>query len=124
MTNPQRTILYIEDNPSNVLVVDRIVESLGHRLVVATNAHDGMEMLLKDRPDLVLMDVGLPDLDGLTATQQIRTHAGMDTLPIIAVTASAMTGDRERCLEAGCDDYIAKPFQMRTLIDMLRRYLA
>jgi two-component system, cell cycle response regulator DivK len=116
-------VLYIEDNPPNVTVVARVMESLGYDLIVATNAKDGLLIAFQDHPDLILMDVGLPDMDGLTATRHLRAQEETHYIPIIAITASAMVGDRERCIEAGCDDYIAKPFQVKTLVDTLNRCL-
>lgn len=116
-------VLYIEDNLPNVIVVSRIAESLNLELIVTDNATNGFQALEDHHPDLVLMDVGLPDIDGLTATRMIRENQHHQDLPIIAITASAMVGDRERCLEAGCNDYIAKPFQVKDLIDILNRWL-
>lgn len=117
-------VLYIEDNPPNITVVTRIVESLGYKLTVATTAEEGLHHAFHDQPDIILMDVGLPDMDGLTATRSIRTSdSPIRDIPIIAITASAMVGDREKCIEAGCDDYIAKPFQVKTLVDALHRCL-
>ena len=116
-------ILYIEDSPANVTVVERITENLGYNLHVATNATDGLHLLYELQPDLVLMDIGLPDIDGLTATRKIRMDESMRALPVIAITASAMVGDREKCLEAGCSDYLAKPFQIKDLVTMFNKWL-
>lgn len=119
----QLTILYVEDNPSNVIVVDRIVESLGHKLLVAVNGGEGINMAFEHRPDVILMDINLPDIDGLTATKRIRENPDMQNVPIIAITARAMTGDREKCLAAGCNEYLAKPFQVNMLVDILKRMI-
>ncbi len=117
-------ILYVEDNESNVLVVQRVCEHLGLPLQVVTNASDAITSVLAGCPRLILMDVSLPDVDGLVATSMIRNlPAPLASVPIIALTASAMVGDRERCLAAGCNDYLAKPFQVRALVDILERYL-
>lgn len=117
-------ILYVEDNESNVLVVQRICEHLGLPLQVVTNASDAITSVLENCPRLILMDVSLPDVDGLVATRLIRNlQEPMASLPVIALTASAMVGDRERCLAAGCNDYLAKPFQVRALVGILERYL-
>src|SRR5215813_14064726 len=96
--NGSMSILYIEDNPSNVIVVQRIIESMGGTLIVATNATDGLNIAFKTPPDIILMDISLPDIDGLTATGMLRANPLTTHIPIIAVTASAMVGDRERCL--------------------------
>jgi CheY-like chemotaxis protein len=119
----QPSILYIEDNPPNVAVVERVTENLGYTLHVAINATEGLQMLYTLRPDLVLMDIGLPDIDGLTATRQIRADHIWKDLPVIAITASAMVGDREKCLEAGCSDYLAKPFQVKDLMNIFNKWL-
>lgn len=119
----QRTFLYIEDTASNVLVVQRVIDSLGQRLLIAETWREGRELLAAEPPDIVLMDISLPDADGLDATRQLRADPALAELPVIAVTANAMVGDRERCLAAGCDDYIAKPFQVRDLIATIRRHI-
>jgi len=116
-------ILYIEDNPPNIIVVERIIESLGGKLDVAMNARDGLKMAYTMHFDLILMDISLPDIDGLTATRELRSNPNTAQIPIIAVTASAMVGDRERCLNAGCTDYIAKPLQVKTLSAILKQYI-
>jgi two-component system cell cycle response regulator DivK len=117
------TILYIEDNAPNVTVVERIIESMGHQLIVATNARDGLDIVFRDKPDIILMDISLPDMDGLTATKLIRADAVMGNVPIIAVTANAMVGDREKCLEAGCNEYLQKPIMLKTLVNALKPYV-
>lgn len=118
-------ILYVEDSASNVLVVQRVCEHLNLELRVVNNASDAIASVLQSPPRLILMDISLPDVDGLAATRLIRSLPDpLSGLPIIAITASAMAGDRERCLAAGCTDYLAKPFVVRTLVEMLQRYLS
>jgi CheY-like chemotaxis protein len=117
-------ILYIEDNPSNVIVVERILESLNYQLLVATNALTGIDLAASKQPNLILMDVGLPDIDGLTATRMLRENPQTADIPIIAVTASAMQGDREKCIEAGCNDYIAKPLQIKPFVKVLSKFVS
>lgn len=119
----QLRVLYIEDSPPNVTVVARVMESMGHDLIIASNAQEGLEIISQGPPDVILMDVGLPDMDGLTATRHIRANQAVPYIPIIAITASAMVGDREKCMEAGCDDYIAKPFQVKTLVTVFNQCL-
>lgn len=91
---------------------------------MVSNASDAIASLLETPPRLILMDISLPDVDGLAATRLVRSlPPPLGNLPIIAITASAMVGDRERCLAAGCDEYLAKPFAVRALVDILRAYL-
>src|SRR5258708_35448928 len=113
-------VVYIEDNPANVVVVEPIVESLGYKLLVAPNATQGLEMIARECPNIILMDISLPDIDGLTATGMLRAREESKHIPIIAVTANAMAGDREKCLASGCNDYIAKPFQVKTLLTSIK----
>jgi CheY-like chemotaxis protein len=116
-------ILYVEDNPPNVVVIERIIESLGGKLSVATTGREGIKMAFGQHFDLILMDISLPDIDGLTITRELRSNVNLAHVPIIAITASAMVGDRERCLEAGCTDYIAKPLQVKQVIALLKQYI-
>jgi CheY-like chemotaxis protein len=119
-----KTILYVEDNESNIVVVERIAASMGIRLTIASNGQDGINMAHSEMPDVILMDIGLPDIDGMEATKRLRETSDTHHVPIIAVTAHAMNGDREKCLAAGCDDYLSKPFQVGTLKKVLDRFLA
>src|SRR5690606_6220822 len=104
-------VLYIEDNFDNRLLVRRILMASDHDFEVAEadNARTGIEMATANPPDIILMDISMPGMDGLTATQHIRTTEGLETIPIVAITANAMDGDKERTLRAGCDGYIRKP---------------
>jgi two-component system cell cycle response regulator DivK len=107
-------ILYIEDNPDNRLLIKRVLEAEGYAVIEAENGTEGLRLAANSRPDLVLMDINLPDIDGYECTTLLReTHP--NHLPIVALTANALKGDRQRALDAGCDDYIAKPVD----IDML-----
>lgn len=116
-------ILYIEDDATNTLLVQRIAEGFNFNLTVADNATEGMQKAIEAKPDIILMDVNLPDMDGLAATQMLLAHPEMKDARIIAVTASAMFGDRERCMEAGCVGYISKPFQIKTLLSEIKNHL-
>jgi CheY-like chemotaxis protein len=110
-------ILLVEDNPVNQKVASRLLEKAGHTVVVAGNGKEALRTL-DERPfDLVLMDVQMPEMDGLQATARIREREqGTDRrLPIVALTAYALKGDRERCLEAGMDGYVTKPVQVQAL---------
>jgi two-component system sensor histidine kinase/response regulator len=110
-------ILLAEDNRVNQTVATRILQKMGHSLVVANNGNEALSLLASQAFDLILMDVQMPEMDGLTATQKIREGEKRTPshLPIIAMTAHAMKGDRERCLEAGMDGYVSKPIDKREL---------
>jgi two-component system cell cycle response regulator DivK len=115
-------ILYIEDDPNNRMLVRRILMAEGIALEEAENAREGIAKALANPPALVLMDISMPDMDGLTATREIRRIPQIAHLPVIAVTANAMTGDREMILEAGCDGYISKPINIDTFVDEIKQY--
>lgn len=108
------TVLYIEDDANNRLLVRRILMVEGIEVIEADNARDGIRMAIESPPDLILMDVSMPGMDGLTATGELRKHKQLADVPIIAVTANVMEGDRERSLSAGCDGYIGKPIDVDT----------
>ncbi len=107
-------ILYIEDNFDNRLLVRRILMASDYEFVVeeADNAVKGIEMATSNPPDLILMDMSMPEMDGLTATAQIRNIPELNHVPIVALTANVMQGDKEKTLEAGCDGYIPKPIDV------------
>jgi len=115
-----RVILLVEDVPVNQMLAVRILEKVGHQVVVANNGREGLEALAKRSFDLVLMDVQMPEMDGFEAARTIR--AGGSRVPIVAMTAYAMTGDRDRCLAAGMNGYISKPIRSRELLDAVDRY--
>src|SRR6478672_461291 len=108
-------ILYVEDNEDNIFMLKNRLTRAGHTVVVATDGAQGVAMALSERPDMILMDLSLPVLDGWQATRQIK--AGPDTkhIPVIALTANAIAGDREKALAAGCDDYDTKPVELTRL---------
>lgn len=116
-------VLYIEDDANNRLLVRRILMAEDFEVMEATNAHDGIAMAAASPPDLILMDISMPDMDGLTATNKIRTMPTIAHLPIVALTANAMTGDREMILKAGCDGYISKPINIDTFVDDIMQFL-
>ena len=115
-------ILYIEDDPNNRMLVRRILMVEGVDIDEAENAADGISMALNDPPDLILMDVSMPGMDGLQATVEIRNLPKIAHIPIIALTANVMKGDRERSMEAGCDGYIGKPINVDTFADEVFEY--
>jgi two-component system cell cycle response regulator DivK len=108
-------ILYIEDNAENRLLVKRILEAHGHTVFEAIDGASGLEAATKVRPDLVLLDISLPEVDGYDIAGRFREMEEMDSVPVIAVTANVMKGDRERSLAAGCDAYIPKPIDITRL---------
>ena len=116
-------ILYIEDNNDNRTLIRRILTAEGYDLREAAHASEALEILKSLRPDLILMDINMPDVDGYTLTTQIRGMSGFDGVPIVALTANVMRGDRERSLEAGCDGYIQKPIDIDLLPQQIERYL-
>ena len=120
--NSQPHILLAEDNPVNQEVALSMLELLDCRVDVAATGREAVEAVGRVQYDLILMDCQMPDLDGFEATQTIRAST-QRTIPIIALTANALQGDRERCLEAGMDDYLSKPFNQARLQDVLRRWL-
>ena len=118
------TILYVEDNPDNRMLVRRILLSEGYGLIEANNAFEALEVIKQRKPDLILMDINMPDMDGYTLTAKIKAMPGFERVPILALTANVMRGDRERTLEAGCDGYIQKPLDIDQLIKEIERFLA
>jgi two-component system cell cycle response regulator DivK len=116
-------ILYVEDDLNNRTLIRRILGAEGYTVYDAANAANALEILKKLKPDLILMDINLPEMDGYTLTAQIRSLPNMGTVPIIALTANVMKGDRERSLEAGCDGYIQKPVDIDTIAAQVERFL-
>ena len=114
---------YIEDNIDNRTLIRRILTAEGYQVVEAGNAKEALETLISLRPDLILMDINMPEVDGYTLTAQIRGMTGFESVPIVALTANVMRGDRERSLEAGCDGYIQKPIDIDILPQQIERYL-
>jgi two-component system cell cycle response regulator DivK len=112
-----KRILCVEDNPQNMRLVRKILTHQGYEVLEAENGLIGVQIALEQQPDLILMDVNLPDIDGLEATQRIKQKARQ--IPIVALTANAMFGDEERCLAAGCDGYISKPVSKALLLEKL-----
>ena len=121
--DPKATILYVEDNPDNRTLVRRILISEDYEVLEAVNAFEALEILKNNRPDLILMDINMPDMDGYTLTTRIKSMPGFERIPILAVTANVMRGDKERTLEAGCDGYIQKPLDIDQLIREVERFL-
>jgi len=124
LTKPRR-ILIVEDDDHNVAVMQNILEiMLGqHQVQVAHDGHEGIRMAYENPPDLILMDLALPKLDGWQVTRSLRSNPRFKKTPILAVTAHAMKGDREKALAAGCSDYFAKPIEVDEFVRFMRPYL-
>ncbi len=116
-------ILYIEDNPDNRMLVRRILMVEGYEVLEAHDGLAGVEIALTDHPDLILMDMNLPEIDGYELTRRLRARPELDQIPIIAMTANVMHGDREKSLMAGCDGYIPKPIDVDTLPEQVAAFL-
>ena len=117
-------ILYVEDNDDNVYVVRGRLPRLGFEVVVAANGEQGVAMAETEAPDLILMDLRLPGIDGWEATRRIKAAPATKAIPVIALSAHAMAGDREKALEAGCDDYDTKPIDFPKLVKRIQTILA
>ena len=116
-------ILYVEDNDDNVYMLKRRLERAGLQVVVASDGEQGLAAARDERPDLILMDLSLPVLDGWEATRRLKGSEATRSIPVIALSAHAMPGDREKALEAGCDDYDAKPVKLPSLLAKIRALL-
>lgn len=119
----QGLILVVEDNPINQLLTSSVLEREGYSVQAVGSAEDARVYLAGETPDLILMDIQLPGQDGLTLTRDLRSASETGNIPIVALTALAMVGDRERALAAGCAGYITKPIDTRTFGDQVRRFL-
>ena len=117
------TILYVEDNPDNRMLIRRVLAVEGYLVEEADSATVALEKLKTLRPHLILMDINMPEMDGYTLTAHIRQLPNMGGIPIVALTANVMKGDREKSLEAGCDGYIQKPIDIDTIATQIERYL-
>jgi two-component system cell cycle response regulator DivK len=116
-------ILLVEDNEMNWDMLSRRLRRRGYEVVVATDGRQGVDLASTEAPDLILMDMGLPILDGWEATRQIKQTTEIQTIPIIALTSHAMKGDREKALSAGCDDYDVKPIDFPRLLEKIQQLL-
>ena len=117
------TILLVEDNEINRDMLSRRLKRRGFEILFATNGEEGIEQAHAQSPDLILMDMSLPIIDGWDATRQIKASQATQKIPIIALTAHAMSGDRQRALDAGCDDFETKPIELEQLLEKIERYL-
>lgn len=118
-----KKILLVEDNPATIDVIVKELEFLGYDCIVAEDGKKAVELTASRLPDLIIMDISLPKMDGLEAATLIRKNPKTQSIPILAATARALPGDKEKCLQAGCDDYIAKPFTHRELGAAIKKLL-
>ncbi len=115
-----KRVLVVEDNENNMKLITFILEKAGYRTIKAENGQRGIELALKERPDFILLDIQLPDMDGVEVLKEIRKSGINGEIPIIAVTSYAMSGDRDRLLQAGCTGYIEKPIDPENIIAQIR----
>jgi two-component system cell cycle response regulator DivK len=119
-----KVVLAVEDNMANMLLISRVVEAEGYRLVRAESGTAALEALAGAPPDLILLDINIPGIHGLELARRLKNDDRLAHVPIIATTANVLLGDREKCLEAGCDGYLPKPLDIRELREVMRSYLA
>jgi two-component system cell cycle response regulator DivK len=116
-------ILYVEDNPGNRMLVRRILEAEGHTIREAVDGPSGLEMAAQERPDLILLDINLPEIDGYDLAKRMRAMPNLEGVPILAVTANVMQGDKERTMAAGCNGFIPKPIDVDKLPQQVKAAL-
>jgi two-component system cell cycle response regulator DivK len=123
LSHQMATILLVEDNDLNRDMLSRRLSRRGYEVQVSVDGAQGIEMARSLRPDLILMDLDLPGIDGLEATRRLKAETDTREIPVVALTANAMAGDRERALAAGCDDYDSKPVDVTRLLDKIQALL-
>ena len=116
-------ILYVEDNPDNVYMLMRRLKKKGFELIIAGDGQEGIDKAIEENPDLILMDLSLPTMDGWTATAKIKNIEGIKDIPIIALSAHAMPEHRDRAIKAGCSDYDTKPVDIKRLLSKMGQYI-
>ncbi len=120
---PGQTILIVEDNPTNRKLLEAVLRRFNYRLLLAENGEEGLEIAFREKPDLVLMDIQLPRLNGLDAIRAIRANPDVAATPIVALSAHAMADERAEAYEAGCDGYLTKPIDTRSFHDQIKPFL-
>jgi two-component system cell cycle response regulator DivK len=118
-----KKILIVEDNPTNMRLIGMVLKSRGYKLLGASDGEEALAVAIKRKPDLIVMDIQLPKMDGLEVTRRLRQTPEFKQTPIIALTASAMDGDREKIIAAGCDEYISKPVNTRQFPQLVAEML-
>lgn len=120
---PKKTVLLVEDNEDNLVVYRTILEHVGYRVVEARDGEEGVERAKRELPDLILMDISIPKMDGWEATQRLKADPETRDIPIVALTAHALEEDRQKAVQAGCDGYLAKPVEPRRVVQEVERFL-
>jgi len=123
MNTVVKTVLLVEDNEDNRIVYSTILQHFGYRVMEALNGEDGIAKARSERPDLILMDISIPVIDGWEATQVLKGDPETCGIPIIALTAHALASDRERAMEVGCDSYLAKPCEPKAVVGEVERFI-
>ena len=118
-----KRILVVEDQEDNRAILRDLLQSVGYELIEAVNGEEALSIALEHKPDLILMDIQLPVVDGYEATRRIKAEPALQGIPVIAVTSYALSGDEEKAREAGCEDYVTKPFSPRDLLAKVQAYL-
>ena len=118
-----KTVLLVEDNEDNLIVYRTILDHVGYKVIEARDGEEGVARARADLPDLILMDVSLPKMDGREATRRIKADVETRGIPIIAVTAHALDDDREKAIQVGCDGYLAKPVAPRRVVEEVERFI-
>lgn len=118
-----KKILVVDDNQDSRELVKKILSRKGYRLLEAADGEDALKKIANEKPDLILMDISLPKIDGYELTRRLKSQEAFKTIPIIALTAHAMKGDREKALAAGCEGYLSKPINVREFPDQIRKYI-
>lgn len=119
----QKTVLLVEDNEDNLVVYRTILEHVGFRVIEARDGEEGVSRAKENLPDLILMDISIPKMDGWEATQRLKAFENTKAIPIIALTAHALEEDRQKALQAGCDGYLAKPVEPRRVVQEVERFV-
>ncbi len=117
-------VLVVEDNEMNMQLFEYLLEEGGYQILKATSGEDALRVVAEKMPDLILMDIHLPGMDGLSVVRELKNDSKMQRIPILALTAHAMRGDKDRFLQAGCDGYISKPIDVKTFIPSIQKFLA
>jgi CheY-like chemotaxis protein len=116
-------ILIVEDNPDNLELVRFLINQAGHQVLAATDGRKGLALARQQLPDLILLDLGMPELDGWSVAEELKKDPLTNSIPVVAITAYTLPGDRRRAIEAGCDGYISKPLNVSTFIEEISQYL-
>jgi two-component system, cell cycle response regulator DivK len=121
-SSPPKKVLIVEDNALNLKLLHDVLEYHGYLILTTGRGEEAVDLARQYRPDLILMDIQLPDITGIEAARRLKADEQTRTIPIIAVTAFAMSGDRAKILESGCDDYVSKPFNVAEFLELVARY--